>query len=403
MTKVLFISGPIGLGHIAREVKIVNELRRLDPSVEILWYAEEPASIYLKEAGEAKPFSVEKPEMTTAYAEKHSTEDYVCNLHTMFFDWRHSYPYRVKKYIQIVDENQVDLIVGDETMELMLAMAKDPSLKHSKLVIMTDFMGSRQISHHPKYMLGTYIFNRGWVKFMETPGLYERFLWIGEREDLREESMGTFLPTRKALGDVHIDCVGHIVAFDPKDYVDSTAWKEKLGYDPKCPLITCTVGGSCAGRGLLGLFSKSYSILRQKKPEVQALVVTGPNIDPSTVPPEEGMKVLGYVPKLYEHMAASDVVVTIAGGTTTLELTALNRPFLYFPLLEHFEQNMEVVPRLQRHQAGVKMDFRTTTPESLAKSMSDHLAMMVNYPQIPLNGAENAAKIIYDVLHDNSM
>lgn len=58
------------------------------------------------------------------------------------------------------------------------------------------------------------------------------------------------------------------------------------------------------------------------------------------------MEVQSYVDRLYEHFAASDLAVVQAGGTTTPELTALRRPFLYFPLEEHFEQQVHVAGRL---------------------------------------------------------
>ncbi|MFX0062539.1 MAG: glycosyltransferase [Candidatus Hermodarchaeota archaeon] len=62
-----------------------------------------------------------------------------------------------------------------------------------------------------------------------------------------------------------------------------------------------------------------------------------------------------YVPNLYEHFAASDLVITQGGGTATLELTALKRPFIYFPIQEQFEQRIHIAERLVYHQAGVKM------------------------------------------------
>ena len=46
----------------------------------------------------------------------------------------------------------------------------------------------------------------------------------------------------------------------------------------------------------------------------------------------DGVKVVGYLPELYKHLAASDIAIVTGGGTVTLELTALEKPFLYFPL-----------------------------------------------------------------------
>jgi uncharacterized iron-regulated protein len=39
-TRVLYISGSIGLRHARTDLAIARELRRLDPEVEIMWLAE---------------------------------------------------------------------------------------------------------------------------------------------------------------------------------------------------------------------------------------------------------------------------------------------------------------------------------------------------------------------------
>src|SRR5690349_22143862 len=53
---------------------------------------------------------------------------------------------------------------------------------------------------------------------------------------------------------------------------------------------------------------------------------------------------------------------------TTMELTAAGRPFLYFPLRLHFEQNRHVAHRLDRHGAGRRMDYATSGPSEIARS-----------------------------------
>ena len=60
----------------------------------------------------------------------------------------------------------------------------------------------------------------------------------------------------------------------------------------------------------------------------------------------EGAKIVGYLPELYKHLAACDIAVVTGGGTVTLELTALQKPFLYFPLENHFEQEIAVINNL---------------------------------------------------------
>ena len=52
MTKILFISGSIGLGHVTRDIEIAREVRKMIPGVEISWLAGHPATIYLEASGE---------------------------------------------------------------------------------------------------------------------------------------------------------------------------------------------------------------------------------------------------------------------------------------------------------------------------------------------------------------
>lgn len=99
------------------------------------------------------------------------------------------------------------------------------------------------------------------------------------------------------------------------------------------------------------------------------VLVCGPRLDPASIEAPPGVEVRGYVPQLYEHFAACDLAVVQGGGTTTLELTVLRRPFLYFPLENRFEQNLVVAERVARHRAGKRMSYSQTTPERLADAI----------------------------------
>ncbi|MGH2984298.1 MAG: hypothetical protein ACRDK5_08600, partial [Solirubrobacterales bacterium] len=52
MPCVLYISGSIGLGHAARDLAIADQLRRLEPAIEIDWLAGEPARGLIEGTGE---------------------------------------------------------------------------------------------------------------------------------------------------------------------------------------------------------------------------------------------------------------------------------------------------------------------------------------------------------------
>ena len=128
------------------------------------------------------------------------------------------------------------------------------------------------------------------------------------------------------------------------------------------------------------------------------VLVCGPRLSIESLKVPEKIEVKGYVPALYEHFAASDLVIVQGGGTATLELTALRKPFLYFPLAKHCEQLIHVAERLERHQAGVKMIYSQTSPEILAEKVIANIDKKVNYPPIPTDGAQKAAHLISQFL-----
>jgi UDP-N-acetylglucosamine:LPS N-acetylglucosamine transferase len=128
------------------------------------------------------------------------------------------------------------------------------------------------------------------------------------------------------------------------------------------------------------------------------VLICGPRLATDELKVPEEIEVKGYVPALYEHFAASDLAIVQGGGTTTIELTALNRPFLYFPLAMHCEQQIHVAGRLARHQAGIKMVYSQTTANILADMVIANLGKEVNYNPIPVNGAQKATQFISELL-----
>jgi hypothetical protein len=81
-----------------------------------------------------------------------------------------------------------------------------------------------------------------------------------------------------------------------------------------------------------------------------------------------------------------------------MELTANRRPFLYFPLLHHFEQNFHVAHRLNRYQAGRRMDYATATPEVIAAAIAAELGRPVDYRPVETDGAARAANLIAQLI-----
>ena len=128
------------------------------------------------------------------------------------------------------------------------------------------------------------------------------------------------------------------------------------------------------------------------------IAVTGPRIDPSSLGDAPGLEVRPYVHNLYRHLAACDLAIVQGGLTTAMELTANRRPFIYFPLGHHFEQNFHVRHRLDRYRAGRRMDFDTSTPTDIATAIAEEIGHDVDYLPVETNGAARAAQRIAEML-----
>jgi predicted glycosyltransferase len=178
--------------------------------------------------------------------------------------------------------------------------------------------------------------------------------------------------------------------------VDAIRAEFGYGIDEKVCIVT--VGGSGVGEHLLRRIAASFETAKNLVPELRMILVAGPRIDPRSLPQVEGMEVLPYVHNLYRHLAVCDLAVVQGGLTTSMELTANKRPFLYFPLRHHFEQNFHVRHRLDRYGAGTRMNFDEATPEMIAKTIAQEIGSRVDYKSVEADGAKRAARLLAELL-----
>jgi hypothetical protein len=81
-----------------------------------------------------------------------------------------------------------------------------------------------------------------------------------------------------------------------------------------------------------------------------------------------------------------------------MELTANRRPFIYFPLKHHFEQNFHVRHRLERYGAGRRMDFDDAPATAIAEAIAQEIGTEVDYRPVETDGARRAAQRIAEML-----
>jgi len=396
--KVLFISGSIGLGHVTRDLAIAKKLQQQEPEVEISWLAASPASQLIKEAGERLLPEADLYANENIPAENAAEQGFRLNLLKYLMKAKNEWEHNINLFAQLVSKESFDLVIADEAYEIKIALGEGKVHYDGAFVMIYDFIGQLPMSWNPMERLVTFLWNLRWAKFGEFFDNQKKIaLFIGEPEDIPDSRLGFLLPNRRKLAVEACQFVGYVFPFDPTEYANKSAVRAKLGYGPE-PLLVCSVGGTSAGKELLDLCVRAFPIVREQIPNLRMVLICGPRIAPQSVEAPEGIEVKGYVPTLYEHLAACDLAIVQAGNTTTLELTALKRPFLYFPLEGHFEQEVYVSQRLQRHRAGTRMLYSQTRPASLAEKIIDHMGKDAEWQDIPVDGAQKAAQIIGQLL-----
>ena len=394
---VLFISGSLGLGHIGRDLEIARALRNEYSNITISWIADDPATQVLQDAGEILLPEAMKMNHGNQTLDEAAT-DYNVNLTQWVMKMRSAWSKNTEFYSQLFEHHHFDAVIGDETYDLQIGLAENPQLKQFPFVVLYDFLGLDTVTLNPIDHLATYMTNRLWVKSLtQQPPLADLFLFIGEKEDVPNRSFGFLLPNRRDIAEKYLDFVGYILSFNPREYLDPLQVRASLGYSAK-HLIICSIGGTAGGKPLLDLCAEAYPLIQSRYPDLHMVLVCGPRLSPDSITVPSEVEVRGYVPELYKHLAASDLSIVTGGGTITLELTALQRPFIYFPLEKHFEQEIDVVHRCKRHNAGVRMKYSTTTPQRLADEVVANLEKPIAYTPIATDGARKAAQLICKLL-----
>jgi predicted glycosyltransferase len=110
--------------------------------------------------------------------------------------------------------------------------------------------------------------------------------------------------------------------------------------------------------------------------------------------------VRGYIPDLCKYIAACDLALVQGGLSTTMELVATGRPFLYAPLRNHFEQSFHVPHRLANYgvRPEARLDFASATPEQLAERIVVATTQTRSYRPVETGGAARAARLIAELL-----
>ncbi len=300
-----------------------------------------------------------------------------------------------------VTGGEYDVVIGDEAWDVDYYLHENPELKTTAFVWMTDFVGWLPMpdgGDREAFLTADY--NEEMIEHVERfPRLRDRAIFVGNPDDIVPDDFGPGLPAIRDWTERHYAFSGYITGFDPAPLVARREeLRRELGYRPDERVVIVTVGGSGVGEALLRRVVAAYPDAARRVNGLRMIAVAGPRIDPASLEAPPGVEVRAFVPDLYRHLVACDLAVVQGGLTTTMELVAAGRPFLYFPLANHFEQRRHVRHRLERYGAGRLMEYAESTPDAIAAAIAEEIDRPATSRPVEIDGAARAAALIAELL-----
>lgn len=396
--RILFVSSPIGLGHVQRDLAVARELRKLRPGLEVHWWAQPPVTRVLEAVGE---YVHPRSQQMASESEHWERESQGHELHA-FQAFRRMDEIFLHNFMLFHDHTRAepyDLWIGDESWEVDYYLHENPELKSAPYVFLTDVIGFLPVEDDAYEIFLCADYNAEMIEQRSRfPRLRDLSLYVGDLEDLPDAPFGPGLPRIRDWVRDWFEPVGYILPFDPAAYRDTGALRKRLGYEGGVPLLFAAVGGTSIGRNLLEQTAQAFELLRRELPQARMVMVTGPRLEPGSLPEVEGLEKRAYVHDLFEHLSCADAAVVQGGLSTTMELVAARRPFVYFPLHKHWEQVYHVAHRLNHYRAGLRLDYAQTAPADLAKALQRLLSQPVDYRPVEPGGAARAARRIAELI-----
>lgn len=398
--RALFICSPIGLGHAQRDLAIARELRKLQPDLQIEWFTTHPAASYLEREGEKLHPICHRLANESRHFERVAGEHDL----SAFFALRSMdeiMARNVMVFFELMEAEHYDIVIGDEAWDVDYYYHENPERKRQPFVFLTDFVGC--LPMNPDDQREAHLCadrNADDIEHVARyPYIRDAAIFVGNAADVPEETFGPGLPGIREWTDRNFCYCGYCLPFDPATLADTERLKALHGYRADERIAIASVGGTAVGAHLLKKIAEAFPRMKKQVPELRMIMVAGPRLQ-LDLPPIDGLEVRPYVHNLYEHLACADLALVQGGLSTTMELVATRRPFLSFPLQNHFEQCVHVRRRLFNYEADHSLDYRDIGPERLAEQALAALHRPVRYRPVETDGAARAARRIAEVLEN---
>jgi UDP-N-acetylglucosamine--N-acetylmuramyl-(pentapeptide) pyrophosphoryl-undecaprenol N-acetylglucosamine transferase len=284
-----YFSSPIGLGHVTRDIAIVNNFE----NITINFVTGSGAAKILKNLDFKVQDVYNPPSFIVENGTLKNTAKWLWNYFQYYKD--------CKKISQrIIQEDNPNLVISDEDFA-SLTIAQKMKIP---TVLVTDVLETH--------------FTKGLVSFVEKK-MNKSMLEIIKKCDI------VILPENGDEQD-NIRKVGPIVR---QTEFSREELRKKFSFEKKT--IVISIGGTDAG---MFLIEKTLEFILKIDQDIEVVLISGPAISTKF----ENVKNLGFVNNLHELIFAADVLISLAGKSTIDEANAYGTPAIFIPIKGHFEQ-----------------------------------------------------------------
>ena len=284
-----FFSSPIGLGHVTRDIAIVDNFK----DISVNFVTGNGAAKILKKLDHKVQDVYNPPSFIV--------ENGKLNNQTKWL-WNYYQYYKNCKNIseKILKNNNSQLVVSDEDFA-SLTVAQDLEIPN---VLITDVLETK--------------FTKGIASFIERK-MNKSMMRIIKNCDV------VIIP-EKGDDQNNIKRVGPIVR---EINFSREELREKFEFNKTTVVIS--IGGTNAGIFLIDEAIKAILKINQ---DIQIILVSGPAVTKKF----DNVKNLGFIHNLHEIIYASDLIISLAGKSTIDEANAYGTPGIFIPIKGHFEQ-----------------------------------------------------------------
>jgi UDP-N-acetylglucosamine--N-acetylmuramyl-(pentapeptide) pyrophosphoryl-undecaprenol N-acetylglucosamine transferase len=374
--KVLFMTCGIGMGHVSRDITLAKKLE--EKNVDVTFASYGSGYEMLSKQGNYKILKLPdiqlyggNGELDIKYTAKKSINMPFIFLKSIYHESK------------IIKELKPDLVIGDShySAPITCKMLKIPC------ILITNELTLNFAELYPDRKIIEYAEN-GLKRFIEDVSNQCNAIIIPDIENSIE------IPPK--LRDITA-FTGPFLKRNPSQIEDKNELRKKLGFHEDDTIVLVTVGGSKFGKKLLNLIIDSAKWIDCNK----MIIVTGPQISSDFILDSNKIVKKEFLDDIMEWMKLSDVVISLAGHNTTMELASLGIPSILVPIDNHSEQIKNAL-NMKKYGISAVKNINELNPQEFADDINNILhnddlkqeAEVVKKEFSKYDGKENAAKII---------